>query len=97
MLAGCMLSLHTLAVDGETVFMKNCRPCHQSSAYKAPQLEKKQDWQVRISAGKDAMLKNTLKGFQGKFGFMPARGGNPDLTDEDLAAAIDYIIAKTKD
>jgi len=43
-----------------------------------------------------AMFENAIKGFQGDRGIMPAKGGNPALTDEEVSAAVIYMLEQAK-
>jgi cytochrome c5 len=42
------------------------------------------------------MYNHALKGFQGKKGFMPAKGGNAALKDDAVKAAVDYMVSQSK-
>ena len=39
---------------------------------------------------------NAINGYTGELGMMPAKGGNPALSDEEVKAAVEYIISETK-
>ena len=42
------------------------------------------------------MHKHALEGYQGKAGFMPAKGGRTDLTDQSVMNAVDYMAEAAK-
>jgi len=44
----------------------------------------------------DKLYTNSIKGFQGKTGVMPPKGGNTALSDADVKAAVDYMVSKAK-
>ncbi|RQO65757.1 cytochrome c5 family protein [Aquitalea sp. FJL05] len=79
---------------GEKTFKSVCSMCHQSGAAGAPILGNKDDWSPRITQGKDTLYKHALEGFSGQKGAMPAKGGNPSLSDADVKAAVDFMVAK---
>ena len=57
----------------------------------APKPGDKADWGPRIAQGKDTLYKHALEGFKGAKGEMPAHGGFPNLSDEEVKAAVDYM------
>jgi len=42
------------------------------------------------------MVSNAINGYQGKSGFMPARGGNSALTDEEVSSAVMYMLEQSR-
>jgi len=80
------------AADGKEVYNQNCAMCHAAGLANAPKLGDKAAWEPRIKTGKDALLKSALNGKNA----MPAKGGNPKLTDEQVSAAIDFMVASAK-
>jgi len=89
-------STTAFADGGEKIYTDNCKACHSSDFVKAPKLGKKDDWKDRLGKGKETLVQSVIKGMTGKNGVMPPRGGNPKLSDEDLAAAVQYIIDASK-
>ena len=77
---------------GADVFKKTCAMCHQTGVAGAPKLGDKADWGPRIAQGKDTLYKHAIEGFNGAKGAMPARGGNTKMSDEDVKAAVDYMV-----
>ena len=53
-------------------------------------------WSPRIEKGVDVLYANAINGYTGEMGMMPAKGGNPALSDDEVKAAVDYIISETK-
>lgn len=84
------------AANGEDVVKKSCAMCHQTPGMGAPLIGNKADWADRIAKGKPKLYENAIKGFQGSKGFMPAKGANPALTDDDVRAAVDFMVGKVK-
>lgn len=78
---------------GKQVFDKICLQCHgadSATAY-APKITKNDEWAPRIAKGFQTLVHNAVNGFQDK-GQMPARGGAMDLTDDEVARAVAYMI-----
>ena len=53
-------------------------------------------WDARIAQGTDTLYTHAIEGFTGAAGVMPARGGNPALTDEQMKATVDWMLANLK-
>lgn len=87
-----LVAAPTQASDGKAVYDKTCVACHASGVANAPKLGDKAAWGPRIATGKDAMLSSVIKGK----GAMPPKAGAANLSDDDLKAAIDYMVAAAK-
>ena len=77
---------------GQGVYMNFCASCHASGIAGAPTVGDKSAWQNRIGKGTAAVVENAIKGFQGNSGFMPAKGGNSALTDEEVSSAVMHML-----
>ena len=84
------------AADGKGTYDKACMACHAAGVAGAPKLGDKAAWGPRIAQGNDTLYGHALKGFQGKKGFMPAKGGNASLADADVKASVDYMVSQSK-
>lgn len=84
------------AADGKGTYGAACAACHGTGAAGAPKLGDKAEWKGRIAKGNPALYKSAISGFQGKKGFMPAKGGNTSLSDADVKAAVDHMVAAVK-
>lgn len=84
------------AADGKGTYDKACVVCHAAGVAGAPKLGDKADWGPRIAQGNDTLYTHALKGFQGKKGMMPAKGGNASLADADVKASVDYMVGQSK-
>ena len=80
------------AGEGKATYEKVCFACHATGAMGAPKFGNKADWAPRIAKGKDALHASALHGK----GAMPAKGGNPGLSDADVMAAVDYMAGAAK-
>ena len=77
-------------VLGEKILGSTCATCHGAGVLGAPKVGDKTAWGPRIAQGKDTLYKHALEGFK----MMPAKGGNAALKDEEVKAAIDYMVSK---
>ncbi len=77
---------------GKTLYESNCEVCHAQGIAYAPKLADKAAWKPRIARGKEALYISVLHGTGG----MPARGTADDASDEDIKAAVDYMIANSQ-
>ena len=84
------------AADGKATYDKACMACHAAGVAGAPKFGDKADWGPRIAQGNDTLYTHALKGFTGKKGMMPAKGGNAALPDADVKAAVDYMVSAGK-
>jgi cytochrome c5 len=81
---------------GEDIYKQTCFACHAAGVAGAPKLGDKAAWGPRIAQGNDTLYTHSIKGFQGKVGMMPPKGGNMSLSDADVKAAVDYMVAQSK-
>jgi cytochrome c5 len=84
------------ADKGKATYDASCMACHAAGVAGAPKLGDKANWGPRIAQGNDTLYTHALKGFQGKAGMMPPKGGNMSLKDEDVKAAVDYMVSQSK-
>lgn len=87
---------HADLAQGEKVFGGTCSACHGAGIAGAPKLGDKQAWAPHIAKGNKVLLSHAENGFTGKTGTMPARGGNPSLSNQDVADAIAYMKSKVQ-
>ena len=80
------------ARSGEAVYNASCLACHTTGAAGAPKLGDAAAWASRIAAGKDALMANAINGLNA----MPPRGACANCSDDEIMAAIDYILAKSQ-
>ena len=74
---------------GEATYKSLCFSCHDNAIAGAPKLGDKAAWEPRLATGIDAIYNTALNGK----GAMPAKGGNPALSDADVKAAVDYMLS----
>jgi cytochrome c5 len=83
-------------LDGKTIFGNLCTTCHTNAATGAPVITDKGAWAPRIAQGVDTLIKHATEGFQGSKGLMPAKGGNPSLTNAQVKATVEWMISQVK-
>jgi len=82
--------------SGKEVYESTCAACHAGTLPGAPALGKADDWAPRIAKGMDTMYTHAIEGFQGEGGMMPAKGGNMSLSDDEVKAAVDYMVENSQ-
>lgn len=83
--------------DGKEIYDHLCHSCHTAGVAGAPKLGNKADWAPRIAQGIDTLIKHAIDGYTGPDGnVMPPKGGNPALTDEQVANTVKWIVAQAK-
>lgn len=74
------------------VYQSVCAACHNTGAAGAPVVDDTDEWTQRLDEkGLDTLVSHAINGFQG----MPARGGNPNLTDEEVTGTVEYMLAES--
>jgi cytochrome c5 len=81
---------------GQSTYNRACAMCHASGAAGAPIPGNKDDWGPRIEQGMDILYTHSLEGFTGQKGMMPAKGGNPSLSDDEVKAAVDFMVERSR-
>jgi cytochrome c5 len=79
------------SLDGQVIYDGQCAACHTTGAAGAPQLIQAQ-WDGRLAQGTDTLIRHAIDGYQGSAGLMPARGGNPALSDEQVEASVRWML-----
>jgi len=78
-----------VAADGKAVYDKSCGGCHNNMA---PKLGDKEKWAPLIKEGNDKLVASAIKGKGG----MPPKGGAAALSNDDIKAAVEYMVSKAK-
>lgn len=79
-------------VHGQQIYRQACAFCHDKGVAGAPKIGDVAAWNPRLAQGRDVLYVAALRGK----GAMPAKGGNPSLSDADVIAAVDYLVAKSR-
>ena len=72
---------------GEEVVKAVCSVCHGAGVLGSPKIGDQAVWAPRIAQGYETLVQNAIKGIR----MMPAKGGNPALTDAEVAGAVAYM------
>jgi cytochrome c5 len=84
-------------LTGPQVYNAACIACHQPPGLTgAPPMGDATAWAPRIAQGVETLYTHALGGFQGTAGFMPPKGGRVDLSDDEIKAAVDYLVEQAR-
>ena len=78
-------------VPGEAVYNRVCAACHTAGVLNAPKYGSKEDWEPRYAQGIDTLVTHAVNGINA----MPAKGGDPNLSEQDIHDSIVYILANS--
>ena len=84
------------SLDGELIYKNVCTACHGGSMAGGAPAPTKEAWAPRLAKGMELLVKHAIEGFKGDAGQMPAKGGRLDLSDEQVEASVEYMVAKYK-
>jgi len=80
-------------LDGQALYASGgCAACHDSGAAGAPRLGNTDEWADRLEKGMDELYANSINGI----GAMPPKGGNASLSDDEVNAIVDYMVAEVE-
>ena len=83
--------------DGTEIFNNStCTGCHTAGIGGAPKLEAAGIGARAAQQGVEELIHQAITGFTGTTGVMPAKGGNPALTDEQIKATVEWMVAQSK-
>jgi cytochrome c5 len=85
-----------LAADaGQKLYQSACQVCHGAGIAGAPKFGDKAAWAPRIAQGPAVLNDHAIKGFTGKAGMMPPKGGS-SASDDEVKAAVEYMVNAAK-
>lgn len=80
-------------LSGPQVYNDICYLCHAAPGVGgAPVHGDVAAWAPRLEQSDDVLQEHVLNGYQGAAGYMPPKGGRLDLTDEEIVAAIEFML-----
>lgn len=83
--------------DGKAIFGQLCTTCHSTGAAGAPKITDKAAWAPRVKQGIATLVKHAIDGYTGPDGnHMPAKGGNPALTDAQVEATVKWMVSQVQ-
>jgi len=74
---------------GEKIYTGACKVCHSQGINGAPVFGNEKNWGPRKAQGLDVLVEHASNGF----GLMPAKGGKAELTEDQIRAAIKYMLS----
>jgi len=77
-------------LTGEQVFNQVCKTCHEPGLAGAPKFGDKAAWAHVVAQGEATTFQHAINGFKA----MPPRGGNSDLTDDEVKRAVAFMASK---
>ncbi|WP_372966452.1 cytochrome c5 family protein [Marinobacter sp.] len=80
------------ARSGSDVFNSACMACHATGAAGAPVSGNAEAWAPRIAKGMDTLINHAINGFNA----MPPRGACANCSDEELAAAVEFMVESSQ-
>ncbi len=78
--------------SGDAVYNAVCMACHSTGAAGAPVVGDAGAWGARIDKGLDTLISHAINGFNA----MPAKGGCANCPDEEIQAAVEYMVSESK-
>jgi cytochrome c5 len=79
--------------QGRDLWLENCEGCHGYGIADAPIPMQPGDWRHRVIKEREVLYRHAIEGFIGEdYSMMPARGGNEQLNDDQVKAAVDYML-----
>lgn len=80
-------------IKGREVWMSTCAGCHISGLGGAPKISDQAAWAPRVAQGKETLYDHAINGFTGpQLNEMPPKGGFPNLSDDDVKVAVDFVV-----
>jgi cytochrome c len=76
----------------EVLYNSNCKLCHGNDTMGAPAVGDADAWVKVMEKGSEEVMKNAINGTGG----MPPKGGNMDLTDDQIKEMLDFMIDSSK-
>jgi cytochrome c5 len=86
------VSIIAASDQGKTVYQNTCASCHETGVSGAPKIGDKTAWDSLIAKGKDQLVQSVMIGM----GAMPPKAGNPSLSEEEIRAAVDYMVDQVR-
>ena len=76
---------------GKKVYQSTCALCHAASIAGAPKPGDMAAWEPRVAQGYATLYDHAITGIRG----MPPKGGNPGLSEADIANAVGYMFSES--
>ncbi len=77
--------------SGDAVYNASCLACHSAGVAGAPKTGDSAAWAERVAKGMDTLLSNAINGINA----MPPKGTCADCSDDEIKAAIEYMLSES--
>ncbi len=84
-----LASIDTSGIDGSAIYATTCQACHGAGVAGAP-IPGSDLWAERAGQGIETLAQHAVYGLNA----MPAKGGRPDLSDAEVIAAVEFMLAQ---
>lgn len=83
------------AMTGPQVYNSACIACHGVGVGGAPIVGDAAQWTDRLAQGMETLTRHAIEGYTGSAGYMPPKGGRLDLSDDEVAGAVEYMVGES--
>ena len=80
---------------GPEVYNDACLICHGAGIGGAPVTGTIEVRLSKIDQGNETLYQHAIEGYQGDAGYMPPKGARMDLSDDEVRAAVDYMVSQS--
>jgi cytochrome c5 len=80
------------AMTGPQVYNSACIACHSAGVGGAPIVGDAAQWTDRLAQGMETLTRHAIEGYTGSAGYMPPKGGRLDLSDDEVAGAVQFMV-----
>lgn len=88
---GAAVAAGESAVDGEAAYLEYCAGCHETGMFNAPIVGDPAYWEGRSTLWQAVLMKHAREGYYD----MPPKGSRPEVPDETIDAAVEYMLSVT--
>ncbi len=81
----------TDSVDGEAAYLEYCAGCHETGMFGAPVVGDASYWEGRSTLWQAVLMEHAREGYYD----MPPKGSRPDISDEEVNAAVEHMLSLT--
>jgi len=92
-LLSALIASATAAATPAEQYIQYCTMCHLPGVHGAPRVGDREDWTQRLQPGLNSVYRNAINGVPNTA--MLARGGQTAISDTEIRAVVDYMIAAT--
>lgn len=89
-LTGCTSEQDKILAQGQAIYKGTCKVCHAQGINGAPILGNNKMWAKRADQGLPTLVQHASQGY----GLMPAKGGNDQLSEEEISSAVQYMLSQ---